>query len=412
MQRANETADKAKELSVGAPFYIFITLVVAGVAAASAVTSWQAGNVALAPPLLLLFAAHIGMYWLNLRQYRSRRWWLFYYAVQSGLIAVLALLPYGAEINAAIAATLTITQVGETLGLWGNTRRALWLGLYYFGLLALLLTQVVARDQLLVSLSGILVNGGFIVLLMVLFNQQLAERQKAEELAETLESANAQLAAYAAQNAALTLQAERQRMARELHDTLAQGVAGLVLQLEAVKAHLAAGRIERAAAIVEQALARARSTLAESRAAIDALRTAPADLAAAIHERAERFTQATGIPCAVEVDAGGALADDAAEHLLAVLGEALANVARHAAATQVTVQLAPGDGGVTLTVTDDGRGFDPADASAAGHYGLLGMRERARLVGGSLAVESAPGQGTCVRFVAPRETESPNLLIS
>lgn len=403
MQRADETAEETKELFVGAPFYIFITLVVGGVAAASAVTSWQAGNVALVAPLLLLFAAHIGMYWLNLRQYRSRRWWLFYYAVQSGLIAVLALLPYGAEINAAIAATLTITQVGETLGLWGNSRRALWLGLYYFGLLALLLTQLVARDQLLVSLSGILVNGGFIVLLMVLFNQQLAERQKAEELAETLESANAQLAAYAAQNAALTLQAERQRMARELHDTLAQGVAGLVLQLEAVKAHLAAGRGERAAAIVEQALGRARSTLAESRAAIDALRTAPADLAAAIHERAERFTQATGIPCAVEAAGGGALAGEAAEHLLAVLGEALANVARHAGATRVTVQLTPGDGVITLTVADDGRGFDPADASVAGHYGLLGMRERARLVGGSLSVESAPGQGTNVRFVAPDE---------
>ena len=246
-----QTAVTPQEKFVGVPFYVFITLLLGSVAATSAAMTWQSGNTALVAPALLLFAAHLGLYWLNLRQPQGRRWWIFYYATQSMLITVLALLPYGVAINATIAATLCITQVGEALGLWGNSRRAFWLGLFYFGLLVLLLVQLVSREQLLMSLSSILINGGFIVLLMVLFNQQLAERQKAEELAETLESANAQLAAFAAQNAALTLQTERQRMARELHDTLAQGVAGLVLQLEAVKAHLAAGRNERAAAIVD-----------------------------------------------------------------------------------------------------------------------------------------------------------------
>ncbi|MCB0050769.1 MAG: sensor histidine kinase, partial [Caldilinea sp.] len=202
-------------------------------------------------------------------------------------------------------------------------------------------------------------------------------------------------------------QAERQRMARELHDTLAQGVAGLVLQLEAVKAHLAAGRDERAAAIVDQALGRARSTLAESRAAIDDLRAMSSDVGTALGERAERFTQATGIPCAVEVAAGAddALPAEASSHVLAVLGEALANVARHAAASQVTVRLAREEGDVVLAVCDDGRGFDPAQAAPAGHYGLLGMHERARLLGGSLTVTSAAGEGTCVRLAAPAMTQ-------
>ena len=398
-----ETSTRRQEKFAGIPFYIFITLLLGSVATANAVMTWRDGAAALVWPSLLLFAAHIGLYWVNLSQFTRRRWWLFYYAAQATLIALLATLPYGVDSNATLAATLTITQVGEALGLWGNSRRALWLGFGYFALLSVLLALTVTRDKLLLSAAGVMLNGSFIVLLMVLYNQQLAERQKAEELAETLESANAQLAAYAAQNAALTLQAERQRMARELHDTLAQGVAGLVLQLEAVKAHLAAGRDERAAAIVDQALGRARSTLAESRAAIDDLRSPTRDLATAITERSERFTHATGTPCTVEMDAGDgdALPAEVAGHVLAVLDEALANVARHAAATQATVRLARDIGDWTLAVCDDGRGFDPAQATPAGHYGLLGMHERARLIGGSVTVTSAVGQGTCVRLVVP-----------
>ena len=255
MERNTRREDKV----AGIPFYGFITLLLGSVALVNALFTWRDGNAAMVWPSLLLFAAHIGLYWSNLALATKRRWWLFYYAAQATLIVVLASLPYGINSNGTLAATLTITQVGEALGLWGNTRRALGLGLFYAALLAVLLVQSVSPARLPSVAATILVNGTFFVLLMVLYNQQLAERQKAEDLAETLESANAQLAAYAARNAALTLQAERQRMARELHDTLAQGVAGLVLQLEAVKAHLAAGRDERAAAIVEQALGRARS---------------------------------------------------------------------------------------------------------------------------------------------------------
>ncbi len=95
------------------------------------------------------------------------------------------------------------------------------------------------------------------------------------------------------------------------------------------------------------------------------------------------------------------VSSDVASHALRVLSEALANVTRHAQATQVTVRLGIGGGELTLDVCDNGRGFDAAEAPGAGHYGLLGMRERARLVGGSLTTESAVGQGTRVRFVAP-----------
>ena len=172
------------------------------------------------------------------------------------------------------------------------------------------------------------------------------------------------------------------------------------MQLEEVKAHLAANHTDRASAIVDQALARARGTLAESRAAIDDLRSAPVNLAESVRERANRFTQATGIPCELEVSAQeDGLSNQTVDHALSILSEALANITRHAQATQVNIRYTVHNGELALEVHDNGRGFDTDAPMSTGHYGLLGMRERARLTGGLLNIESNPQHGTTVRFV-------------
>ncbi len=232
-----------------------------------------------------------------------------------------------------------------------------------------------------------------VIVLFMLYNRADAERLRAEALATELRASNEQVAT-------LTRSAERQRMARELHDTLAQGLIGITLQLEAARGHLERDNGVRALAIVDQALTSARGTLASSRRAIDDLRRNPDDLASEIGARAARFTRETGVRTAVEISGEVALAPEAREQLLRVLDEALANVARHAGAGQVFVRFSDGDAGLDLEVTDDGRGFDP-DAVADGHYGLVGMRERASLLGGSLLVDSQPGQ-TSVRLEVPR----------
>ena len=263
-----------KDKFIGFPFYIFITILLGGIGVVSFYTLWKANQPYLAAICALLFAAHIGLYWLNLKQFCTLRWWIFYYIVQTVLIITLTIFPYGVEtlIGISFLGSAGISIIGESLGLWGNTRRALFLGLFYFSLILGLFFMMVESQFLLPYLFELLINGGFIVIIMIIFNQQLRERQKAEELAETLESANAKLAAYAARNESLTLQAERERMARELHDTLAQGVAGLILQLEAIKAHQQQDEHSQAQSVLNQALARARNTLSESRAAIEDLR--------------------------------------------------------------------------------------------------------------------------------------------
>jgi NarL family two-component system sensor histidine kinase YdfH len=384
---------------VGLPFYIFISLLL-GTLGVISVLAIHAPAAAFFCGLLFLI--HIGLYWINLIQFEKVKWRFFYYIAQTLLIITLIGMTYGNNLDTSILASLIICMICEAIGLWGNTRRSLYFGLFYFAL-AVTLLYFLERDDLIFILPAMTFNGGIIVLFMIVLNQQLAERQKAVDLAETLESANARLAAYASQNEMLALQNERQRMARELHDTLAQGVAGLVLQLEAVKTHLKLGRAERAFAIVEQSLASARSTLSESRAAIDDLRAVlPTDLSEAMRERVDRFTQATSIPCELEISMRGEQpAMDVKEHLLRVLSEGLTNVARHAQATQVNVKLFDQNDEIHLEVHDNGKGFAAGSEMNTGHYGLLGMRERARLLDGSLTVESNINSGTNVCFVVP-----------
>ena len=393
--------NSSKAAFISYPFYIFISLLIGAIAVIAIRDLWNSSSLIYTAIFSLLFLLHIALFWSNTRQDENSRWWFFYYPAQVVLIVAMVNQPFASDINLTLLGSSILCLIGESLGLWGNTRRALYLGIFLFIFMVVMLYFAVGRDRLPLALSSMLVNGGFIVLLMVMFNQQLAERQKAEELAESLESANAKLAASAAKIESLTLQNERQRMARELHDTLAQGVAGLVLQLEAVKAHLASNRNERASAIVEQSLTRARSTLAESRAAIDDLRAASTDVSDSVREKLERFTQATGIPCELEISVNeNQLALEITNHALNILNESLTNIARHAQATQVKVVFAIQDKNLQLEVRDNGKGFD-VNKNTSGHYGLVGMHERVRLTGGMLSIKSNQS-GTSVQFIVGR----------
>ena len=289
-----------KEKNIYLPFYIFINIVLGGIGIYGFYINWKANQPVLAALSAILVAAHLGLYWFNPRQNHHLRWWVFYYSAQTVLIVVIANLPYSGEANLfgiSFLGSATIAITGEVLGLWGNTRRAFFLGLFYLSILLGIFSTKVEPDLILPFLTQLLIIGGFTVILMVVFNLQIKERQKAEDLAETLESANAKLATYAARNESLTLQAERERMARELHDTLAQGVAGLILQLEALKEHQQQNRYPQAQSVLEQAIARARSTLGESRAAIENLRNDKVDFKGVVEALVAQFKSVSEVDC-------------------------------------------------------------------------------------------------------------------
>lgn len=203
------------------------------------------------------------------------------------------------------------------------------------------------------------------------------------------------------------VESERTRMAREIHDTLAQNFAGIVTQLQAAEQ---SPDDRTRARHTGAALDLARDGLAEARRSVAALRPPALDharLADAIDQVARRWSARTGIPAEVAVSgADRTLATDAEVALLRIAQEALTNVERHAGASRVVLTLHLGAQEAGLEVRDDGRGFHP-DASTptalqpTAGYGLIAMRERVEAIAGRLVVESRPGQGTAIRAEVP-----------
>jgi signal transduction histidine kinase len=218
---------------------------------------------------------------------------------------------------------------------------------------------------------------------------------------------------------------ERQRMAGEIHDTLAQGLTGILAQLEA--AELAEDDAPRRRRHLRLAKGLARDSLGEARRSVQALRPQRlegARLPDALRGMSEQWTQTSGVPVRVEVDGEAAPLQPALEVVLfRAAQEALANIAKHSKASRAGLTLTYMHDLVSLDVLDDGKGFDPncprtevsvsASASASDEaepqdlhlngtgYGLAAMRRRLRQVGGSLEIESAPGDGTTVSASVP-----------
>jgi signal transduction histidine kinase len=201
---------------------------------------------------------------------------------------------------------------------------------------------------------------------------------------------------------------ERTRLAREIHDTLAQQLTGIVLELEAADTLLNRGSERRAKSSVERARELARDALQEARSSVWNLRPAPLSstgLVAAIGHEVEAWEERTGIPArfrARAVPPHPPLSPTAEVALLRIGQEALSNAARHGKPEHVDVELRAHAQELVLSVRDDGVGFDPAaSAPREDCFGLDGMAERARNAGGSLTVVSAPGQGTTVTTRLP-----------
>lgn len=323
-----------------------------------------------------------------------------YALIQSGLALTLVLISDSYALSYGLFAPL----LGEILGMFRRSKQAILYSVFF--LVVSFLSYSIARDMALpwewiITAIPIAV---FVWLYVSLYTKQVQAREQAQELLTELEEAHHQLSEYAAQVEDLTLSTERQRMARELHDTLAQGLAGLILQLEAADSHISSDHPQKAQTIIQQAMVRARTTLAEARRAIGDLRDtqSPTDLAEDIREQADRFSHDTGIPCALDLCAPEMLSPDVAENALRAVSEGLINIARHADATQAFVNMTCDDHQLEITIRDNGIGFGPEDCvGRAGHYGLLGMRERARILGGSLEIESGSSQGTTLRLAMP-----------
>jgi signal transduction histidine kinase/ligand-binding sensor domain-containing protein len=204
---------------------------------------------------------------------------------------------------------------------------------------------------------------------------------------------------------------ERARLAREIHDTLAQGFVGISSQLDAVAMCMpeviTPEGAKRARSYLDMAQRMARHSLTEARRSVMDLRASALegqDLAAAIESGARLWTAGSGVVLAVEVMGPGAkLPEEMEQHLLRIAQEAVTNALKHAGASRIGVKLHLEGRQIHLRISDNGRGFDQQDvfSSRAGHFGVIGMRERAERLGGDLRLTSNPGEGTEVEVTVP-----------
>ena len=211
----------------------------------------------------------------------------------------------------------------------------------------------------------------------------------------------------AERGATLAAADERNRIARDIHDTIAQSLAAVTMQLESADALLEAPNPSRAGETVRRALELTRATLEEARHSVVAIRTTPLagrGLLGALRALPDEIAAATGSRVSITIARLGDETLPTAVEIGAyhIVREALTNVARHAAATSADVRLEERDGILRLRVSDDGTGFDVARRSAE-RFGLVGMRERAHLLGGELRIDSAPGRGTTLEVDLPIE---------
>ncbi|MFJ7907591.1 sensor histidine kinase [Kitasatospora sp. NPDC096204] len=237
--------------------------------------------------------------------------------------------------------------------------------------------------------------------------------RESEERRRLIDDLTAARADAAAAHHAAGVLAERERLAREIHDTLAQSLSSIQLLLRAAQRALPE-RTEAAAGYVEQARQAAQDNLDEARRFVRAL-TPPAldgDPLPVALERLCATTTAHGtLPVHLHVS-GDPVRLPAAQEvaLLRIAQSALGNTVRHAEATRAEVTLSYMEGEVALDVVDDGAGFDPAAVagrtSEEGGFGLPSMRARARALGGSFTVESVPGEGTAVAVQLPVTAEA------
>jgi signal transduction histidine kinase len=251
-------------------------------------------------------------------------------------------------------------------------------------------------------ITSLLASAGLATLVGAFVTAIARQNEQRRDALKALAETRAELAETARHAGVL---AERERLARELHDTIAQGFTSVVMQLESAEQALTE-RPDDAREHLEKARRTARENLGEVRRTVSALRPElleGSSLSQAVARAVEAWSEAAGIAAETRITGDAmTLTGETEVNLLRVTQEALNNIAKHARASQVVVSLSYLGDTVTLDIDDDGVGFaGRAGPWADGGFGLIGMRERIASVGGELSVESAPGEGTTIAVSVP-----------
>lgn len=254
------------------------------------------------------------------------------------------------------------------------------------------------------SLIGFTFTITTLIVLAAFIGVLFGEHYKRDVLIAELRQTKADLERYASQAEELAALRERARLARDMHDSLGHALVLVNVKLEAaqrlyaVEAARGDAELEATRALVRETMAELRRSLANLRAPLPDHHDLPAALQRLAHELQER--SALVVTCTLPANVPH-ITPDSAEALWRIAREALANAERHAAAASIDLTLEQNNGSLILRISDDGSGIPPGRDIRAGHYGLVGMRERAAAQDGTLRIEERIGGGTVVEACLP-----------
>ena len=317
---------------------------------------------------------------------------------QTGLVFVASLFYFELD----FFAMLYIVFCGQAMFLFPGRIGLIWLGVF-MGITAV--AQIIqfgipiAFSFMLLYMAGLIFVAAFVRMVL----QATEARQRSEGLLAELQQAHTQLQAYADQAEALAIANERTRLARDLHDSIAQTLYGLTLQAEAASRKLTAKQPEAVQKYLDEIQADAQQTLQETRLLIFELRPPILErggLTAAIKARLDAVEKRSGLTMKLDMEEVTNLPTNIELSLYRIAQEALNNAAKYAKATQITVLLEQSNGVVTLKIADDGIGFDPT-AVPEGRVGLQGVAERVDQMNGRLTIKSSPQNGTTIQVEVP-----------
>lgn len=344
----------------------------------------------------LILAVHVVFYFFRSSSNLGKSW--YYFFAQVCLLFISAfILPKGSPV---VLIGLLPVLIAQSIIILNSKLKAILFFIVSYGLYCIAMAINYGASEL-----PIFIPIFFLILLIVLvytvsYNRQVRARERMEFYLQQLEIAYQKVEE-------LTLLNERQRMARDLHDTLAQGLAGLIMQLEAVSIHINKGNVIRSNEIIHISMQQARETLKDARTVIDNLRMGSLediDFHIAVQEEIKKFEEITGVHVEKELYQVYSLSNLSMEYGIYIIREALNNIMKHSRADQVRIKIESKDGQLYIEVTDNGIGFSTKKiGKQTGKYGLIGLKERVRLVGGKIIIESIPEKGTKLVITVPMD---------
>lgn len=346
--------------------------------------------------LLTLFSAiHFFLYYLSVSLKLTRKQSWFYIMFQSALLFVSSfLLHTGIPILLVGILPMLTAQSITIFNSWIKVLIA-FMAIYIVYCNAIWLNY--GSSELPIFILVFFFNLTVVVFYSVIYNRQVNARIRMAYYLQDLERVHKRVEE-------LTLANERQRMARDLHDTLAQGLAGLIMQLEAVDSHLQNGNTVRSHEIIQHSMTQARETLRKSRTVIDDLRSVSVEKSnfnKQVLEQVEIFEKETRIVVEFLDEPILNIPYIVRENCLYIISECLANIKKHAKAQKVRIEMGINNGELVLKISDNGIGLKKKSINHSGRYGLIGLFERASLIGGEIHINTDVGIGTEITVQVP-----------